>query len=105
MRYIIFVVTFIMYGCSSTYNLVEDQNFSTTVGSDIKLIRWVRLPFSELQETCKELTKLQLSPNEKMLGCAEHPTDRICTVYTATDTTHQILGHEVRHCFQGKFHK
>jgi hypothetical protein len=27
-----------------------------------------------------------------------------CTVITGTNTTHVALGHEVRHCFEGRFH-
>ena len=30
--------------------------------------------------------------------------DSTCTVITARKTTHDTLGHEARHCFQGKFH-
>ena len=29
---------------------------------------------------------------------------RECTVVTAKVTTHLALGHEVRHCFEGRFH-
>jgi hypothetical protein len=29
----------------------------------------------------------------------------ICTIITAKHTTHDTLAHEVRHCFQGSFHK
>ena len=28
-----------------------------------------------------------------------------CTIVTGTKTTHVALGHEVRHCFEGHFHK
>ena len=39
------------------------------------------------------------------LGCATVSTDgKSCTIYTNKHTSHEILGHEIRHCFQGAFH-
>ena len=39
------------------------------------------------------------------LGCATVSVDgRSCVVYTNKHTSHEILGHEIRHCFQGNFH-
>lgn len=28
-----------------------------------------------------------------------------CTIYTSAVTTHTVLGHELRHCFEGHFHR
>ena len=36
-------------------------------------------------------------------GCAVY-NKYSCTIYTAKTTTMEILGHELRHCFEGKFH-
>jgi len=39
------------------------------------------------------------------LGCATVSVDgKSCVVYTNKHTSHEIFGHEVRHCFQGNFH-
>jgi hypothetical protein len=41
-------------------------------------------------------------------GCAfwkEHLFGHQCIIYTAKKTTLEILGHEIRHCFMGAFHK
>ena len=39
------------------------------------------------------------------LGCATVTADgETCTIYTNKHTSHEILGHEIRHCFQGNFH-
>lgn len=32
-------------------------------------------------------------------------TKNTCTIVTGSETSHQILGHELRHCFEGDFHK
>ncbi len=31
-------------------------------------------------------------------------TDNTCYIITARNTDHDTIGHEVRHCFAGKFH-
>jgi len=39
------------------------------------------------------------------LGCATVSVDgKSCVVYTNKHTSHEIFGHEIRHCFQGNFH-
>jgi hypothetical protein len=41
-------------------------------------------------------------------GCAfwkEHLFGHQCIIYTAKKITLEILGHEIRHCFMGAFHK
>jgi len=38
-------------------------------------------------------------------GCATVSVDgKSCVIYTNKHTSHEILGHEIRHCFQGAFH-
>ncbi len=34
-----------------------------------------------------------------------HVTTKECTIITGSQTSHVALGHEVRHCFEGHFHK
>ena len=51
----------------------------------------------------------RLRIGQKMTGCAfwTDPTTNktnMCTIITAKNTDHDTVGHEVRHCFQGKFH-
>ena len=44
----------------------------------------------------------------KVDACAfwkEHLFGHQCIIYTAKKTTLEILGHEIRHCFMGAFHK
>ena len=42
--------------------------------------------------------------NKKMDGCSFWDKKDTCIVITATDTDYWTVGHEIRHCFQGKFH-
>ena len=40
------------------------------------------------------------------VACAVwHVAKKECVIITGTQTTHLALGHEVRHCFEGHFHK
>jgi hypothetical protein len=40
------------------------------------------------------------------VACAVwHVTTKECVIVTGTSTNHVALGHEVRHCFEGHFHK
>ncbi len=44
--------------------------------------------------------------NTPPLACAIWSVDhKECTIVTARNTTHLALGHELRHCFEGHFHK
>lgn len=89
-------------GCAST--VFEEQDFQY-YGEDFRIIKWVSLSKEELQNKCYSITGSKVSFNRSILGCAEYKKDRTCTIYTQENTNHQILGHEVRHCFQGNFHK
>ena len=51
-----------------------------------------------------------LDEGKKMDACSfwSDPTaskTNVCTIITAKNTDHDTVGHEVRHCFQGVFHK
>lgn len=40
------------------------------------------------------------------VACAVwHVASKECVIITGTRTTHLAIGHEVRHCFEGHFHK
>jgi hypothetical protein len=44
-----------------------------------------------------------LTPRGKVLACSRN-TGNTCTIFTAKDTSMTLLGHELRHCFEGAFH-
>jgi hypothetical protein len=43
-------------------------------------------------------------PLRDVAGCAVW-NETTCTIYTLPMTSHEILGHELRHCFEGNYHK
>lgn len=62
-------------------------------------IEWVVR--SDASEYCASLKGI----NNKTLGCAKwYVSEKKCTVVTLPKTSHDVLGHEVRHCFEGHFH-
>jgi len=82
----------------------EVQHFSTPAASRTVSINWKTVPNEQLQSICKTLTKKNLTNGRVFLGCAITTAPGACMIYTSTETSHQILGHEVRHCYDGKFH-
>jgi hypothetical protein len=102
MRLLVLIVAIMLTGCAAIPH--EDQNFTAAIGSDTVTIRWDRLSKIDLQKKCSSLTKKELNYHMEYLGCATF-NKKYCIIYTDVNTTHQILGHEVRHCFYGDFHK
>lgn len=78
-------------------------------------IKWIQV--DNVFEACDAESKnrgnggfARLGLGQKMDGCSfwSNTTPNktnMCTVITAKTTDHDTLGHEVRHCFQGNFHK
>jgi hypothetical protein len=68
-------------------------------------VSWVVVPESKVQATCEAISK------DSGLGGFGFAVDACsfwhkstCLIVTAKQTTHAELGHELRHCFQGRFH-
>jgi hypothetical protein len=70
--------------------------------SDGIKVMWYQLPNDELQQVCRR----GMWP---VVGCAK-PGPLSCHIYTLEvsrekrEDLHETLGHELRHCFEGKFH-
>lgn len=83
--------------------LVDDKN-NTLVqnGNQIKTIYlklsvWIGTK-DEVEVICSEMTGY-----EEALGCASFG-DGYCRIYVSTEVTCIIWGHELRHCYHGKYH-
>ncbi|WP_341686312.1 hypothetical protein [Limnohabitans sp.] len=63
-------------------------------------------------ETCRQIMLRGQSKEESdwayitpPLACSVwSPSKKTCTILPAKRTNHTILGHELRHCFEGQFH-
>ena len=61
------------------------------------LVRWDTVSASEVQSLCGGTT------TRMMYGC-EFDTDYGCQIFVPEMAPDEVLGHEVRHCFEGAFH-
>ncbi len=56
-------------------------------------------------EDCRRLSSGYFIRRNDLLGCAVWNAEtKECTIITTKKVSHMILGHEVRHCFEGNFH-
>jgi len=65
----------------------------------LKTVKWVVV--EDLEQACFGHPP---NPGEgELRGCAKF-TPKSCTIYTKRRTSLANLGHEVRHCFEGRWH-
>lgn len=64
-----------------------------------KNIRWITV--DDISGLCQ--LKMMDKVNKKNLACSEY-NDQTCTIFTGRNTNMAILGHEIRHCFEGQWH-
>ena len=65
-----------------------------------KTIRWVVL--ENVSSFCQG--KMPALSNQRILACSEY-NNHTCTIYTGPVTDMAIVGHEIRHCFEGQWHR
>ena len=90
-------------GCSITTHIPPELAFESKPVANGIQITWV--PSDNPTAECKRLFPKPMTYHPVIAACAGWDrTANTCTVVTGTTTTHQILGHEIRHCFEGNFH-
>lgn len=111
MKLAVIIAALCIAGCatpdnaSEQFHKTENQYFYHEAGSTRVNVQWIRVSPERLQRVCKLMVAHPVKPGSVFLGCAGLDLAGTCIIYTTTNTTHQILGHELRHCFQGNFHK
>lgn len=91
---------FLLSGCSGMLTIPEEGRFEPENWIAKSTITWI--VSNDPTATCKQLFPA-LRHRLILPACAGWDDD-ICTIVTGSVTTHQLLGHEVRHCFEGNFH-
>jgi hypothetical protein len=71
-------------------------------------VTWV--PVDNIRKTCEEQSKRRGFggfgiPMEACTFWDKGITGNSCVIYTPRTVDYWIIGHEMRHCFQGSFHK
>ena len=98
------LATFLAYGCAQPEDYRHFERFSpAAIKKHHVSILW-RVT-ENVQATCSELMKDASRPYD---ACAEWPADPAiptCTIYTgSSNVSTAVVGHEVRHCFEGQYH-
>lgn len=75
-------------------------------GNDVVRIRWQQASLEDVNRICNDgVPKIH---QKRAWGCYRRTFDE-CTIVTAGPAEdprlHDTIGHEVRHCFVGNFHK
>ena len=93
----------ILSGCSATVHIPKEAAFDPRPVQTKMSITWVvsENPTAE----CKRLFPKQMGFHPVIPACAGWSFEaQECVIVTGKTSTHQILGHEIRHCFEGAFH-
>lgn len=90
---------------ASEYEVFTAQPVDKRIMKEVKL-RW------EVREDVTQYCARSIGMGREQayitppVACAVwHVASKECVIVTGTQTTHVALGHEVRHCFEGHFHK
>jgi hypothetical protein len=87
----------------SEYENFAAQPVHKRIMNDIQL-SWDIRP--DAAEVCAKLSeKSQTSIGPAPVACAVWTVSKKhCTIITTANPNHVVLGHELRHCFEGQFH-
>ena len=95
MRY--YFILLLLVGCSTfTAKPYEERVTEATV------VTW--LTVDDVEKECVKAGAKDPGPFQNILGCAIYNVNS-CKIMTAKITSMETLGHEIRHCFEGRFHK
>jgi hypothetical protein len=90
---------------SSEYEIFTPKSAEQRIMKEVKL-RW------EVREDVAQFCAKSIGMGREQayitppVACAVwHVASKECVIVTGTRTNHVALGHEVRHCFEGHFHK
>lgn len=73
-----------------------------------RAIEWIKVAPADIHKVCRDISRAVLV-NGRINGCSVQ-TKAGCRIYAADfkqdDTTKMaVLGHEVKHCFDGQWHE
>ena len=104
MKYFAILFLLGLVGCASTPQPTatskHDLVFTTQSTYVAKRVEWIVV--DDIDSACRGFSAV--THGRHYVGCAKF-TATSCKVYTARNTTLSILGHEIRHCFEGHWHK
>jgi len=100
--------TVALTGCMTMQPPKTDLEFFEAVHTDARIMAAPKILWQareDAEQICSRLTGVPVTPYSKPMACAYWNVARKeCTVITPQSYGVNYLGHEVRHCFEGKFH-
>ena len=93
-------IIILLFACGMSHAQSYNIQFEAQPNLPEKSIRWVVI--EDVSRFCQ--AKMPLLGNQRVLACSEY-NNRTCTIYTGRVTDMAIVGHEIRHCFEGAWHK
>ena len=104
------LIVLILSGCTTVVHPVsqtEHEPFEVHASVQNRRSSIKFLAEDDAEETCLNLMKSAGSNLDRVpMACAEfrrHPQPK-CQIYVNKSTSYTVIGHEVRHCFEGHFH-
>lgn len=97
----VFATVLFLTGCASVpFDSFEALNSAQRL-TNKTVVTWEVV--DDIDTFCKKRND-SISKDQTVLACAI-PTKQYCKIYTSSATSMSALGHEVRHCFEGAWHK
>ena len=102
MKYLAVLFLMVTSACAQTQPQAgkHDLDFTAWPVHQPKRVEWI--VSDRLDEICQGFAPL--ANGKKYIACTKF-TDTTCQVYTKPNLTLAQLGHEMRHCFEGHWHK
>lgn len=96
---------------TGTYLSNAEMQAFTPLSADQRVMNSVKMRWEVRADVAEHCASTMGMDKERAyttppLACAVWSVSRQeCTIVTGPSTTHLALGHEVRHCFEGHFHR
>ena len=102
MKYLAILLLMVTSACAQTQSQAgkHDLDFTAWPVHQVKRVEWIVT--ERVDEMCQGLAPL--SNGRKYVACTKF-NDTSCVVYTKPNLTLAELGHEMRHCFEGHWHR
>jgi 5,10-methenyltetrahydromethanopterin hydrogenase len=97
----VFATVLFLTGCASVSSDSFEALNSEQRLTNKTVVTWELV--EDIDTFCKKRND-SIPKDSIVLACAI-PTKQYCKIYTASATSMSALGHEVRHCFEGAWHK
>ncbi len=95
--------TLLTSGCALQPAIVGNTPFTASLGERKSEVKWVVV--SDVRAYCKGKLRVYEPTGMQVMACSQWSNSNdTCTIYTSTEPSYELLGHEFRHCFDKNYH-